>query len=149
MPPDPVLVYFDYISPYAYFLAERMSDTVGRTGAPVRWMPIRLLGLENFANGLPYERNRMLYNVMDVPRSAAFYGLPLVRPSVMPIRSEKALCVALATRDEEAFPQLHREIIRSAWAEDRDIGEDSVLTACLTRAGLDAAPATSAINTSL
>ena len=93
-----VSIYFDYASPYAYFLAEAISGFQSRTGVEVQWLPIRLLDLSNFANGIPYSANRIRYNLADVPRGAEFYGAPFQIPSQFPIDSDGALRLALVAK---------------------------------------------------
>jgi 2-hydroxychromene-2-carboxylate isomerase len=79
-----VSIYVDYASPYAYFLAEAISGFQSRTEVQVQWLPIRLLNLSNFANGVPYSAHRIRYNLTDVPRGAEFYRAPFQVPSHFP-----------------------------------------------------------------
>lgn len=104
----------------------------------VQWRPIRLLGLSNFASGIPYSANRIRYNLADVPRSAEFYGVPFRIPSHFPIDSDAALRLALVARAEPEFCRLNAALFRAAWAEDRDIADPEVLASCIDAAGMNA-----------
>ena len=51
---EPIEVYFDYMSPFAYLAAEVLPGFADRIGVPLCWKPIDLLKLDNYASGLPY-----------------------------------------------------------------------------------------------
>ncbi len=46
-------VYFDYISPFAYLAAELLPALAARAGRALKWTPIEMEKLSNFADGLP------------------------------------------------------------------------------------------------
>lgn len=137
--PRGVRLYFDYISPYAYLLAARLEGFRARTGAEIDWVPIRLLGLSNFAAGAPYSANRIKYTYADVPRCAEAYGLPIRTPSKFPIHSDRALQLAAVARHLPGFPGLNHALFAAGWAHDQDLDDRDVLAACLAEAKLDAA----------
>ncbi len=134
-----VQLYFDFGSPYAYLLAERLEGFRQRVSVTLEWVPVSLRTLMDLANAPPYERNRLRYTMADVPRSAEMHGLPLRAPSKWPVDSQRALEVFAAARALPESPVFARSVLRAAWAEDRDISEPSVLASCLTAAGLDPA----------
>ena len=130
--------YFDYVSPFAYFLSCRLPDAALRWGVTVTWKPIELHRLSNFEGGLPYSPSKRMYVGLDAARSAEFYGLPIQFPEPFPVQSARALRVALAAQEHGIFDAVHRNLFRAAWAEQRDIGQETVLAECVRAAGGDA-----------
>lgn len=77
----PVLdFFFDFISPYGYFAAERVQALGERLGRPVRWRPFHMravmkehLGVTQAMSAIPLKGD---YVRRDVQRLARFHGLP-------------------------------------------------------------------------
>lgn len=129
--------YYDYGSPFAYFVVDRLEETARRCDAAVSWKPIVLRQLSNFTERWPYSASKRAYVMVDGARSAEFYGIPLQMPQPFPVRSELALRAALVAQVDGFFAAYHGIVFRAAWAEQQDIGEPTVLAACIARAGAD------------
>ncbi len=94
-PMDPIDVYFDYMSPFAYLAAEVLAGFADRVGVSFCWKPIDLLKLDNYAGGLPYSPLKRQYVAIDAMRSAEFHGVLMRIPEPFPVRSATALRLAL------------------------------------------------------
>lgn len=126
----PVDVYFDYASPFAYIASEILPEFSDRHGLRLCWKPIDLLGLGNYADGLPYSPLKRQYVFLDATRTAQFYGVSMSVPKPLPVQSKRALRLALLTLDEPGFPELHSALFRAAWHDQRDLSSREVLIEC-------------------
>lgn len=133
--PETVDVYFDYVSPFAYLAAEVLPRHAARLGVELRWKPIQLLALGNYADGLPYSPLKARYVAVDAARQAEYHGVPIQPPRPHPVGSEPALLVATAALGDERFPELHRALFRAAWRDRRDFAAPEVLEDCIRSAG--------------
>jgi 2-hydroxychromene-2-carboxylate isomerase len=85
----------------------------------------------------PPKRRHLL---VDVRRSADFYGAPLVVPHVPRPDPTPALRVALLLEHDGLSPDRFIDAVFEAmWQRSRDIGAHDVLRDCLQRASLDPA----------
>jgi len=132
---EPVDVYFDYVSPFAYLAAEVLPDFALRHGLALHWKPVALGGLGNFAAGLPYSASKRRYVAVDAARQAAFHGVAIETPRPFPVASARALCLAAVTLGDARFGTLHRALFRAAWREQRDLSAEEVLRDCIAQAG--------------
>ena len=130
-----VVVYFDYISPYAYFAAERLPELAMRSNLELEWKPIELLKLSNYSEGLPYTEVKRRYVMTNAIRAAEFYGVSIAAPKPHPVESIPALHLALAALADPKFQELHSALFRAAWAEQRDVSSSQVLADCVEQVG--------------
>jgi 2-hydroxychromene-2-carboxylate isomerase len=130
----PLDVYFDYCSPFAYLAAEVLPGLAGRAGLELRWKPIDLLKLSNYAAGLPYSPVKARYIAIDAARSAQLHGVPLRVPKPHPVLSATALRLAGVALPDPRFLELHRALFRAAWREQRDLSSAAVLAECIAEA---------------
>jgi 2-hydroxychromene-2-carboxylate isomerase len=130
-------VYFDYISPFAYLASELLDRVAERCDASLRWKPIELLALSNFATGLPYTEAKRAYVGVDVLRTASYHEVPIKMPDPFPVRSRLALCAALVALDAGRFEKFHRTVFRAAWREQQDIGSEVVLAELIAGIGIE------------
>lgn len=130
-------IYFDYRSPFAYFLSELIDDVAARHDAVPLWKPIDLDMLSNFAKGPPYSPPKRAYVLTDALRTAEYHGLVIRPAQPFPVNSRLALRLAIVARQHDAFAAFHRRVFRAAWQEQRDIGAEPVLGECIQAAGGD------------
>jgi 2-hydroxychromene-2-carboxylate isomerase len=142
----PIDIYFDFRSPYAYFAWWRVRQGFLRAAA-WRWHPVSIDVLLNLQAGrepraayvdplAPPKRRHLL---LDVRRSAEFYGVPLVSPHVPRPDPALALCTALLIEQSVPLPNRFIDAVFTAmWQRSRDIGAPEVLRDCLGEASLDA-----------
>jgi 2-hydroxychromene-2-carboxylate isomerase len=140
--------YYDFRSPYAYFANYRIRQGSFALPPPAtwRWRPVSIDVLLNLQAGReawasyvdPLSGPKRAHLIADVRRTAAFYGAPLRTPKPQRQNSIPALCTA-ALLDPEGHDGFRNAVFDALWQEQRDIGDASVLAACLVRAGRDPA----------
>lgn len=138
MPRQRVELYFDFVSPYSY-LALMQAEAFGRRHG-VEWdlRPV-VYGVLLDRTGLvgPAEVDvKRRYTMLDIARSAAILGVPMVGPPAHPFRSLEALRTVCLFRDEPAALQLTVALARAAWGEGRDLESVGVIAEVVAEVGL-------------
>jgi len=128
-------LYWDFSSPFAYLGSTQAEALAKRTGARLHWRPM-LLGAVFKAIGTPdvpllsWSSAKRRYYDEDMRRWARFWNVPFRMPSRFPMSSVKALRATLAL-PEERRGAFREATFRAAWAEDRDISDDAVLSSLI------------------
>lgn len=135
--PDIVTVYFDYYSPYAYFVSETLDAALIPYNLDAEWKPVDVVALLGLARADCYVPAKRKYVNHDVLRCAEFYGVPLAVPKPWPLSSQLALRVSVLIGAQPYFTAFRRRVFRAAWAQQCDIADADVLRACLTESGGD------------
>jgi 2-hydroxychromene-2-carboxylate isomerase len=146
----PIIFYFDFASPYAYFALDRIEE-IGRTaGREVEWRPVlvwaifRELGIAT-PTDVPAKRD---YMFADMKRSADYFGIPYRHPAKMPASAHLAtrLYLSIADRDSALGRRLGRALFDAFFRDERDITEKGEVLAVAAEAGIDAASAEDGMN---
>ena len=130
-----VKFYFDFYSPFCYFVAEQIDQMELEQDAVFEWCPIdieRILGADKAD---PYNSMKRAYMNQDVFNAAAYFGLPLAFPSPFPVQSKKALALSLSMASLPQFPAFAIEVFRAAWVRSKNIDDNEVLLECWQLAG--------------
>ena len=137
--------WFEFASTYSYPAAMRIEEVARRQGVPVVWKafllgPIfREQGWTDSPFNLYPAKGRYMWR--DLARICDSLAIPLMKPSRFPRNGLLAARVACAFVGEAWLPDFVRAVYAANFAEDREISEVSVVSACLERAGVAAAPA--------
>ncbi|MCV2218670.1 2-hydroxychromene-2-carboxylate isomerase [Thauera sp. Sel9] len=129
---EPIDFYFDFSSPYGYFMAEQIDALAAAHGRSVRWRPF-LLGAVYKVTGdvpLPSKPLKGDYSKHDFERSARFLGLSCRIPDVFPIGTQIAARAFywLEDRDAAAARRFALAALRAYFVDGRDISQqDAVL----------------------
>lgn len=152
-----VEAYFDYRSPFPYLAIEPLAALARRHDAAVDWRPIRLPGLESFAerpmtHAIP---KRLAYVAADMRRWARRRGVEIRTPEALqrslersapgaqvlgrdhPLDTELALRGAVVARRLGCFDAYHRSLYRSLWTDGEDATREEVVARAFERAGAD------------
>jgi 2-hydroxychromene-2-carboxylate isomerase len=139
----PIEFWYEFASTYSYVAMERVARSV----RPFRHRPF-LLGPVFAAQGLrdsPFNvyPSKGRYMWRDMERLCAELELPFRKPSQFPrgslLAARVAVACALAEPDTQGFvPAFSRRVYRANFAEDRAIGEASVVAEILSELGQDA-----------
>ena len=132
--------WFEYGSNYSYLSVMRIEAAAQAASVELRWEPFLLgpifkeLGWETSPFVLQKAKGQYMWR--DMERQCAKYELPLLKPSVFPRSGVLAARVALL--GAPWVPEFSRRIMTANFAEDREIGEASVVSEVLASLDLDA-----------
>ena len=137
--------WFEFASTYSYPAAARIEALAATRGVAVSWEPFLLgpiFGRHGW-NDSPFNiypaKGRYMWR--DIERLCARYGIPFGRPSRFPrdsLLAARVACLAAHT-GEPWLPDFARAVFRANFAEDREIGEATVILALLDSLGLPGA----------
>jgi 2-hydroxychromene-2-carboxylate isomerase len=128
-------VYWDFSSPWSYLGTLEAEAVARRTNAEIVWRPMLLGAVFRAINTaeVPFDTfspAKQRHIRADLARWAAYSSVPFRFASRFPVHSLRALRVYLGL--PEARRAAYRTaVFRAAWAEDRDITDDTVLGACI------------------
>lgn len=135
---QPLELWFEFASTYSYLALHEIA----KQDVPVSYRPFLLgpifaaQGWNNSPFNLYPVKGRYMWR--DMERLCADAGLPLKRPSAFPRGSLLASRIVAEHQDQAWVPEFCRKVYRANFAEDREIGEPTVLAELLTDLGLDA-----------
>ena len=142
--PIAVDYYFAPQSPWAYLGHQRFWDMARAAKAQIAVLPIDLGG-RVFPNsgGLPLAKRapqRLAYRLLELRRFSEHLNAPLhLEPQFFPVAGDDAakLILAVAMHDgARAAMAISGAVLRAVWAEQRNIANESVLSALLAEQGL-------------
>ncbi|MET1025760.1 MAG: 2-hydroxychromene-2-carboxylate isomerase [Dongiaceae bacterium] len=134
--------FFDFVSPYGWFAAERIGALAHRHGRTVRWRPILLKVTVMQAMGLPPLLETPLkgaYIMRDAARSARFYGLPWRPPAAISFSSVAAARAVTWANSQTGLnvEALVLALYRRAWTQAGDISTPEAVAAVASSVGFD------------
>lgn len=138
----PIQFYFDFISPFGYFASLRIDELARRYGREVEWTSM-LVGVSVLkVMGLPPIVELPLkgpYVINDAKRYARQHQIPFERlnpsPASRPVEAGRVFAWAREI-DAAAAKRLAGLIFGSYFVRCLDIADDSVLSECVSEAGL-------------
>lgn len=136
-----VELFFDYLSPYAYFAALQLPALCQRRGAELVHRPILFAGLlDHFGHRGPAEiPAKALYTFRDCARWARARGVPFRAPRHHPFPPLTALRLSLAEVAGEHQARVVETLFRFGWGDGGDLGDPDALVRALDAAGLPGA----------
>lgn len=141
--PEPILFYFDFLSPYGYLGSVELERLAQRRGVEVEWRPV-LLGITVLKvmglKALPDTPLKGDYVRRDVPRLAKYLRIPFRRPPSGPSTSLPAMRAFtwVKRRDPELASRFGRAIYRRQWSEGVDVSTSEAVAAVAEPLGIDA-----------
>lgn len=137
----PLDFYFDFSSPYAYLLSEKIDHLAARFGRKVIWHPILLGIIFQQTGGKPPADDPLkgAYMRVDVPRSARFLGIPFQWPERFPLATQAAARAYYWLQDEDAAlaRRYAHAMFRAMFMENRDISAPDTVLAIAADLGAD------------
>ncbi|MGL1834016.1 2-hydroxychromene-2-carboxylate isomerase [Rhodocyclaceae bacterium SMB388] len=135
--------YFDFSSPFGYFMAEKIDEVAARHGRDVHWRPY-LLGAVYKKLGeqpLPSRPIKGPYSVHDFARTGRFLGLKSRIPDNFPVGTQHAARAFYWLSDQD--PVLARRFalatFRAYFVDGRDISQPEVVCDIAVDLGVDRA----------
>jgi 2-hydroxychromene-2-carboxylate isomerase len=147
----PIDFWFDFSSPYAYLLSERIDDLAARFGRKVRWHPI-LLGIIFKASGSApltlQNAPKAAYSVHDFARSARFMGIPYRHPDRFPLATQNAARAYywLHGRDCALARRFAHAVFRALFVDNRDVSDPETVLDIASGLGVDRAELAAAVH---
>ncbi len=142
--PHTIDYYFAPQSPYVYLGHARFVRMAAEAGATVNVLPVDLGGkVFPVSGGLPLNKRapqRQAYRLLELKRFSEWLDIPLnVQPRYFPCHGDDAakLIVAVELKDgTEPALRIAHAVLRACWAEDRNIDDETTLSALLAEQGL-------------
>ena len=135
--------FFDYSSPWTYLAFDRIEEFCEKNGAELIWKPFLVGGVFNKVNPSVYQRRenpvppKDNYYRKDMNDWARYQGITLIKPSVFPVNSVKALRGAFVAIEEGKISEYSRGCFGAYWTDDKDISQEDVLQPIAEAAGMD------------
>ncbi|HAV07505.1 MAG TPA: 2-hydroxychromene-2-carboxylate isomerase [Rhodobacteraceae bacterium] len=137
--------FFVTLSPWTYLAGSRLEEIAARHGATITYKPVDMGRVFAATGGLPLGQRseaRKAYRLQELPRTAKKTGLPLtLHPAHFPTNPAPSSYAIIAAQKAGGgdIGALVRYLLAACWAEEKNIAEDDVIRACLSRAGFDPA----------
>ena len=134
--------YFDFASPFAWLIADGLTELAARHRCEVSWRPVLLFAVFK-ALGLPPPMEaeaKRRYLLRDMQRSARVYGVPYRHPQAFPAVSPLAarMFYAIDNLDQPLAKRFARATLEAHYVHDRDITKVEVMTDIARTLGLAA-----------
>ena len=138
---EPIRLYFDYLSPYAYIAWTQIHALAERHGWAVEPRPVLFAALlgEHGQKGPAEIPAKRLYTFKDAYRKARRAGLELVPPPSHPFNPLLALRVASLPMPEDARRKLIDALYDATWATGEGVETPERVATAADRAGLPGA----------
>jgi 2-hydroxychromene-2-carboxylate isomerase len=141
-----ICFYFDIISPYGYFAAERIGALAERCGARIDWRPfhMRQVNAEELGVTAPLFMQPLKgpYFAQDVPRMARWFDLPFAPPPIAEVSSvavHRAIWFWKDQGNEAAAAALSLAAFRATHAKTRNLSAPEAVCALADEIGQDGA----------
>jgi 2-hydroxychromene-2-carboxylate isomerase len=124
--------YFDFASPYSYFMSEKIDALAAAHGRSVTWRPILLFAALR-ALGLPAPMEHPVkrdYMTADFARSARFLGVDYRLPAAFPALTQHAARAFYVLNDKAPAVAVGfaQTALRGYFRQGRDISDIDVIT---------------------
>jgi 2-hydroxychromene-2-carboxylate isomerase len=141
--------YFDFASPYAWLISDRLEQLAARYQREVVWRPVLLFAIFK-AVGLPAPMEtdaKRKYMLHDMERSARYYGVPYRHPANFPAISPVPgrLFYGLAEREPAQAKAFARQALRAHFVDGKDITRPEVVAEIAGEAGIPASSVEAAL----
>lgn len=136
-------LFFSTLSPYAYLAGNRAEAVAAKHGASITYKPMDIMALFGRTGGTPPKDrhfSRVDMRAQELVRQAKMLDMPLnLKPAHWPTNAAPSSYAFIAAQNAGGgdLGKLMAAILRSVWADEKDIAEDSVVRACLEEAGFD------------
>lgn len=136
--------YFDYSSPWTFYAFDRVEDFCARNDAELIWKPFLVGGVFNKVNPSVYARRenpvppKDAYYQKDMVDWGLFQGIKMIKPSIFPLNSVKALRGAFVAIEEGTISAYSRACFEAYWCHDKDLSQEDILREIVSSVGMDA-----------
>ncbi|MES2911672.1 MAG: 2-hydroxychromene-2-carboxylate isomerase [Pseudomonadota bacterium] len=128
---QPIDFYFDFASPYGYFMSEKIDALAAKHGRTVTWRPILLFAaLRSLGLPPPFEHPvKLAYITADFERSARFLGVGYRLPPAFPALTQHAARAFYLVNEQApaAAVAFAQTVLRGYFRDGQDIGNIEVI----------------------
>lgn len=128
---QPIDFYFDFASPYGYFMSEKIDALAAKHGRTVIWRPILLFAaLRSLGLPPPFEHPvKLEYITADFARSAKFLNVDYSLPPAFPALTQHAARAfyLLHGKAPDAAVPFAQAVLRGYFRDGRDISNIDVI----------------------
>ncbi|MES2189358.1 MAG: 2-hydroxychromene-2-carboxylate isomerase [Pseudomonadota bacterium] len=128
---QPIDFYFDFASPYGYFMSEKIDALAAEHGRSVTWRPILLFAaLRSLGLPPPFAHPvKLEYITADFARSARFLNVDYRLPPAFPALTQHAARAfyLLNSKAREAAVPFAQAVLRGYFRDGRDIANIDVI----------------------
>ena len=135
--------FFDCSSPWTYLAFHNIGPLGREFDVPIAWRPILVGGIFNTINPSVYQSReapvpaKVRYGRKDLADWAGMAGLTIIRPTIFPVNSVKAMRGCIFLEGEGKLVAFARAVFEAYWRDDRDIADDRVLGDICVSLGVD------------
>ena len=125
--------FFDCSSPWTYLAFHNILPLAHAYDEDIEWRPILVGGIFNTINPSVYQSRekpvpaKARYAQKDLADWARVAGLKIIRPTIFPVNSVKAMRGCILLQPQDKLVAFARAVFQAYWSEDRDISNDQVL----------------------
>src|SRR5262245_20335859 len=119
--------FFDCSSPWTYLAFHNILPLAHAYGEDIEWRPILVGGIFNTINPSVYQSRekpvpaKAHYAQKDLADWARVAGLKIIRPTIFPVNSVKAMRGCILLQRQDKLVAFARAVFQAYWSEDRDI----------------------------
>ncbi|MDJ0947771.1 MAG: 2-hydroxychromene-2-carboxylate isomerase [Alphaproteobacteria bacterium] len=138
---EPIVCYFDFVSPHSYIAMPAIEEVAARHGRALDWRAVSVFqiwdAIDYHPIGKPKAKAR--YVRRDFERCAAVAGLPFAMPKPFPLDCVLARQAAwrLQQNQPETAPAFMRAVFHRYWGEGQDISTAEQIAASTAAIGVD------------
>lgn len=135
--------YFSTLSPYTYLAGGRLEEVAAKHGATITYKPLDTMTLFTRTGGqAPKDRHpaRQAYRLVELRRQAEQQGMSInLKPAHWPTNPAPSSYAIIAAQKAGGgdLGALVQGVLRSVWAEEKDVAQDDVVADALEAAGFD------------
>ncbi len=135
--------FYDVSSPWTYFASRRIQQFCATNQVELVWKPFLVGGVFNKVNPSVYERRenpvppKDNYYQKDMRDWARYFGIDMIKPSVFPLNSVKALRGAFVAIEAGVVAAYSEACFNAYWVQNRDISQVDELRAVAIESGLE------------
>jgi 2-hydroxychromene-2-carboxylate isomerase len=135
--------FFDCSSPWTYLAFHNILPLAREFDEDIEWRPILVGGIFNTINPSVYQSRekpvpaKARYAKKDLADWARVAGLKIIRPSIFPVNSVKAMRGCIFLQPDGKLVAFARPVFEAYWRDDRDIANDDVLADICREVGVD------------
>lgn len=142
--------YFDFTSPYGYIASQVIDDLAARHSCAARWHAFMVTAAYkqfNATNPLAHPAKERYFR-LDIPRTAAHFGVPFAFPPTWPenLAAAGRAFSWIEDRDPEAAKRFAKAALRAYWAEGKALANPDVVADVGAAAGEDRAKLRAALD---